>query len=255
MHARTVAPSFRPVRAVLLVLTTLAAVVAVALPTAGPARAAVPDRWGFAFLDNPTPPAGYVPDPTRQWGSWPSPASNPVKVDQLAVGSYLVHFPFIALPGRHRPRHRRRPYRQLVPDQGLVHGGHWAGRRGELLPAGRRPRQHAVHRALHHQQRDPVGRGGSYGYTFSDISGAVLAQYNSMRRGQHGESRLDRDLEGLAARSGPVHRCREHRGHRGRRGPGRALQGGRLGAAWRPVRPWWSAASTRRARRTTPGGR
>ncbi|MFF0296066.1 hypothetical protein ACFYST_20475 [Kitasatospora sp. NPDC004614] len=99
MHTGSAAPPARPVRAVLLVLALLAALLAAAVPAAGPAHAAVPDRWGFAYLDNPTPPPGYVPDPSRQWGSWPSPATNPVRVDQLGTGSYVVHFPLIAGPG------------------------------------------------------------------------------------------------------------------------------------------------------------
>ncbi|MFI9785017.1 hypothetical protein ACIHEI_16145 [Kitasatospora sp. NPDC051984] len=99
MHTGSAAPPARPVRAVLLVLALLAALLAAAVPAAGPAHAAVPDRWGFAYLDNPTPPPGYVPDPSRQWGSWPSPGTNPVRVDQLGTGSYVVHFPLIAGPG------------------------------------------------------------------------------------------------------------------------------------------------------------
>ncbi|MGX4735594.1 hypothetical protein [Kitasatospora griseola] len=99
MHTGSDRPSARPVRAALLVLALLAALLVAAVPTAGPARAAVPDRWGFAFVDNPTPPTGYVPDPSRQWGSWASPASNPVTVDRTGPGSYVVHFPLIAGPG------------------------------------------------------------------------------------------------------------------------------------------------------------
>ncbi|MFB7384008.1 hypothetical protein ACFCZ4_00195 [Streptomyces microflavus] len=93
MHARTAAPSRRPARAVLLVFAMLAALLAAAVPAATPAHAAVPDRWGFAYLDNATPPPGYVPDPSRQWGSWTSPSTNPVKVDQIGLGSYVVPFP------------------------------------------------------------------------------------------------------------------------------------------------------------------
>ncbi|MFE2727425.1 hypothetical protein [Kitasatospora sp. NPDC059327] len=179
MHARTVAPSFRPVRAVLLVLALLAAVVAATLPAAGPARAAVPDRWGFAFLDNPTPPAGYVPDPSRQWGSWASPASNPVKVDQLAVGSYLVHFPFIAGPG------------------GIAHAtavgrtGNWCQIKGwstagtgqdvavNCYRPGGAPDNTLFTVLYTTSSGTPAPAGGSYGYTYADIPGTVLAQYNS----------------------------------------------------------------------------
>ena len=182
MHARTVAPqhrSVRPVRPVLLVLAVLAALLAVALPAAGPARAAVPDRWGFAFLDNPTPPVGYVPDPTRQWGSWPSPAVNPVKVDQLAVGSYLVHFPLIAGPG------------------GIAHAtavgrtGNWCQIKGwstagtgqdvavNCYKSGGAPDNTLFTVLYTTSSGTPSPAGGSYGYTYSAVSGAVLAQYNS----------------------------------------------------------------------------
>lgn len=185
MHARTVAPQHRsvrpvrPVRPVLLVLAVLAALLAVALPAAGPARAAVPDRWGFAFLDNPTPPVGYVPDPTRQWGSWPSPAVNPVKVDQLAVGSYLVHFPLIAGPG------------------GIAHAtavgrtGNWCQIKGwstagtgqdvavNCYKSGGAPDNTLFTVLYTTSSGTPSPAGGSYGYTYSAVSGAVLAQYNS----------------------------------------------------------------------------
>ncbi|CAM5242432.1 hypothetical protein SCYAM73S_00975 [Streptomyces cyaneofuscatus] len=99
MHVRALHLFGRPGRAVLLVFAMLAALLAAAVPTATTAQAAVPDRRGFAYLDNATPPAGYVPDPSRQWGSWTSPSTNPVKVDQIGLGSYVVHFPLIGGPG------------------------------------------------------------------------------------------------------------------------------------------------------------
>ncbi|KUJ67863.1 hypothetical protein ACZ90_24140, partial [Streptomyces albus subsp. albus] len=36
---------------------------------------------------------------SRQYGSWASPSTNPVKVDQIGLGSYVVHFPLIGGPG------------------------------------------------------------------------------------------------------------------------------------------------------------
>ncbi|MER5864341.1 hypothetical protein [Kitasatospora sp. NPDC002040] len=179
MHARSFAPSARPGRAVLLILALLAALLAAAVPTAAPAHAAVPDRWGFAYLDNPTPPLGYVPDTTRQWGSWTSPAANPVKVDQLAVGSYLVHFPLIAGPG------------------GIAHAtavdrtGNWcqikgwstAGTGQDVAVNCYKPTgapANTLFTVLYTTSSGvPSPAGGSYGYTYSAISGAVLAQYNS----------------------------------------------------------------------------
>ncbi|MEV6976551.1 hypothetical protein [Kitasatospora sp. NPDC093806] len=179
MLAGTVAPPVRPVRSALSVLALLAALLGVGIPAAGPAHAAVPDRWGFAFLDNPTPPPAYVPDTTRQWGSWPSPATNPVRVDQLGTGSYVVHFPLIAGPG------------------GIAHAtavgrtGSWCQVRGWATAGTGQDVTVSCHRpggapedtrftVLYTTSSGvPSPAGGSYGYLYSDASGAVLTQYNS----------------------------------------------------------------------------
>ena len=65
--------------------------------SSAPAAAAVPDAWGFAYVDNPTPAPGTVTDPARQWGSWKAfaPAAM-VTVDPIGVGRYRVRFPFLA---------------------------------------------------------------------------------------------------------------------------------------------------------------
>ncbi|MFF7363629.1 hypothetical protein [Streptomyces sp. NPDC008125] len=179
MHVRTAAPTNRRVRAVLLIMGMLAALLAAALPTAGAAQAAVPDRWGFAYLDNPTPPSGYVPDPTRQWGSWTSPSANPVKVDQLGLGSYVAHFPLIGGTG------------------GIAHAtavnstAHWCQiaawkqvGTGEdvfvncYLPSGA-PDNSTFTVLYTTSSGAPATPSGSYGYIYSDTSGAVLTQYNS----------------------------------------------------------------------------
>ncbi|MFI5527492.1 hypothetical protein ACIA8O_02940 [Kitasatospora sp. NPDC051853] len=169
----------RVVRTALLALSVPAALVAAALPTAGPAAAAVPDRYGFAFLDNPTPPPAYVPDTTRQWGSWPSPAANPVKVDQVGVGQYVVHFPLIAGPG------------------GIAHAtavgrtGSWCQVKGwgpvgtglDVTVLCYKPGGIPVNSqftALYTTSSGvPAPAGGSYGYTYSAPTGAVITQYNS----------------------------------------------------------------------------
>ncbi|WP_330172626.1 hypothetical protein OG875_02880 [Streptomyces sp. NBC_01498] len=185
MHVRTSVLSprpvgpFRPLRAALLVLGMLAALLAAALPTAGSAQAAVPDRWGFAYLDNPTPPSGYVPDTTRQWGSWASPSTNPVKVDQIGVGSYVVHFPLIGGSG------------------GIAHAtavssvGHWcqiadwrtAGSGQDVYVTCYRPggaRDNSTFTVLYTSSSGlSATPAGSYGYLNSDGAGTVLAQYNS----------------------------------------------------------------------------
>jgi hypothetical protein len=78
--------------AIALLTTSVPAVV-----TGGHAAdAAIPDRWGFAFNDNPTPPAGYVMPTSRQWGSWKTafPASW-ATVSQFGTGIYRVTFPQI----------------------------------------------------------------------------------------------------------------------------------------------------------------
>ncbi|GGZ12594.1 hypothetical protein CP967_17900 [Streptomyces nitrosporeus] len=179
MHVRTAVPSSRPVRAVLLVLGMLAALLAAALPSAGTAHAAVPDRWGFAYLDNPTPPPGYAPDPSRQWGSWASPSANPVKVDQIGLGSYVVHFPMIGGP------------------DGIAHvtavdsTGRWCqavdwkdtGSGEDVYVDCYRPGgapDNSTFTVLYTSSSGtPATPSGSYGYLYSDTSGTALTQYNS----------------------------------------------------------------------------
>jgi hypothetical protein len=68
----------------------LAAVLLVAL--AGPAGSAVPDHWGFAYVNKPSVPG--IPDLNRQAGSWPS--TSKVHVKPGLVGQVTVVFPHIA---------------------------------------------------------------------------------------------------------------------------------------------------------------
>ena len=78
---------------VALLATTILALTA-ALTGATPAQAAVPDRWGFAYLQTATPAPGTILDTTRQWGGWMT--SMPgvwATVDQIGVGRYRVYFP------------------------------------------------------------------------------------------------------------------------------------------------------------------
>lgn len=60
---------------------------------AAPAQAAVPDRWGFGYMQNPTPPAGMLLDPTRQWKSDNIPDAL---VFVSGLGRYRVVFPNMA---------------------------------------------------------------------------------------------------------------------------------------------------------------
>lgn len=87
-------------RAMLLLATLLAVVATLLAAPAAPARAALADRWGFAYNDLATPPAGYVMPPSRQWGSWKTafPASW-ATVTQVGVGIYQVTFPHIGGQG------------------------------------------------------------------------------------------------------------------------------------------------------------
>ncbi|MEV4411314.1 hypothetical protein [Catellatospora sp. NPDC049609] len=81
--------SRRIVRALLAALLGAGAAAA----AGAPAQAATPDRWAFAFMHNPTPPAGLLMDPARQWKSDNIPNST---VSPLVVGRYRVVFPNIA---------------------------------------------------------------------------------------------------------------------------------------------------------------
>jgi hypothetical protein len=62
---------------------------------AGAARAAIPDRWGFAYVDKPTVPG--IPVLAHQAGSWPA----VFKVHSMpgAPGQVFVSFPQIATKG------------------------------------------------------------------------------------------------------------------------------------------------------------
>jgi hypothetical protein len=57
---------------------------------AAPAQAAVPDHWGFAYVNIPS----GIPDPSHQAGSWPAPFK--VTVSAGAPGQEFVRFPRIA---------------------------------------------------------------------------------------------------------------------------------------------------------------
>jgi hypothetical protein len=59
------------------------------------AQAAVPDRWGFAFVGKPAVPG--IPDLNHQAGSWPAPFK--VHVTPGAPGQVFVRFPRIATKG------------------------------------------------------------------------------------------------------------------------------------------------------------
>lgn len=74
------------------------------LAPAGPAAAATADRWGFAYVKDPTVPAWTVLDTTRQWGSWKTafPAAW-AQGGKLAPGRFQVRFPQIGAGARGVP--------------------------------------------------------------------------------------------------------------------------------------------------------
>jgi hypothetical protein len=77
---------------VALLVSALATTTATVVPAAV-AHAATPDRWAFAFMNNPVPPAGFLMDPGRQWKSDNVPNST---VSPMVIGRYQVRFPNIA---------------------------------------------------------------------------------------------------------------------------------------------------------------
>jgi hypothetical protein len=62
-------------------------------PLVGPAAAATPDAYGFAYLDSPSQMIGlaYVPDLTHQYTT----AGGAVSITRTAVGAYTVRLPGI----------------------------------------------------------------------------------------------------------------------------------------------------------------
>ncbi|WP_232792548.1 hypothetical protein [Actinacidiphila yeochonensis] len=166
-------------RAALLALSVLAVLGAVLLPAAGRAAAAVPDQWGFAYLDNPTPPPGYAPDPSRQWGSWPSPGSNLVTVDQTGLGTYTVHFPQIA--GKNGIAHSTAV--TATGDSCQISGWSPNGANEDVgvscfSPTGTPDNSEFTVLYTTSSGTLPAGATG-YGYVYSDTSGSLLASYNS----------------------------------------------------------------------------
>jgi hypothetical protein len=66
-----------------------------AITGAGPAQAAVPDKWGFAFIDKPT--VAGIPDLSHQAGTWP--ALMHAHSAPGVPGQVIVRFPAIAAKG------------------------------------------------------------------------------------------------------------------------------------------------------------
>jgi len=71
-----------------------------ALAWAGPTMAAVADVWAFAYLDNPSPPPGWIMDTARQSGTFKTLCPNDwITATSVATGVYRVSIPCSATAG------------------------------------------------------------------------------------------------------------------------------------------------------------
>ena len=163
-------------------LVVAMAVLAAQAPLA--AQAAVPDRWGFAFMDNPTPPPGMTLDTSHQWGSWKTAFPGLwATVDQIGAGRYVVHFPQLA-PGLPVPRGivhvtavnpgpvwcQALDWRPAPPDEDVYVKCYRVG--GGAIDS--------TFTVLFSQSSGlPAPPGGDYAYVQSDPSGAIVTEYNS----------------------------------------------------------------------------
>jgi hypothetical protein len=88
-------PRWRPRLGAAAITALLAAV---ALVPAQPATAATADRFGFAYVEDPTVPPGTPLAAGYQFGSWPAgPSATGGKV---ATGRFVVRFPKIGFGAR-----------------------------------------------------------------------------------------------------------------------------------------------------------
>src|SRR5262249_20791343 len=139
------------VRPLAFAVATLAAMASIAFGVAAPAQAATADRWGFAYVNNPTVPPATVLDPAHQAGTWP-PGFHPPRGVSGAP-----------LPGG-RPRRKglragapAKPYGPLLGGRGWVRGGDRRGGGCAGPAGGGSARRYTVHRAVDDQQRgDPT---------------------------------------------------------------------------------------------------
>jgi hypothetical protein len=158
-----------------------AVLVAVGPGAAGPAQAAPPDAWGFAYLHDPAPAPGTVLDPTRQWGSWKTafPADF-ATVDHVATGNYVVRFPHIGVPGG--VAH----VTAVVGSRPIWCGlGKWFERGGDeyvevqCWGIGGIPVDSRFGIVFSAKFAPLVVLGGGYAYTHVDAAGTLLDSYNS----------------------------------------------------------------------------
>ncbi|GIG59955.1 hypothetical protein Lfu02_43270 [Longispora fulva] len=167
-----------PLRRRLLALAGCLALVASTLLSASPAHAAVPDVWAFAYMDNPAPAPGSVTNTAYQWGTYRSTCPGSwITVTQIAIGKYQLKLPCSA------------------STNGIVHVTavndnarycdieNWFDSGGTkvvtvLCFKGNFQDNSAFTMTYMRSSGGPVG-GGAHAYVYSNMSGGVLASYNS----------------------------------------------------------------------------
>ena len=85
------------VRPLVRAVVILAALAAVTFGLSAPAQAATADRWGFAYVKDPTVAVWTNLDPAHQAGTW---AAGTVQGGKIAPGRFLVKFPGVGLGSR-----------------------------------------------------------------------------------------------------------------------------------------------------------
>lgn len=170
--------SRHPARRLVGLAATLAlgALAVVGLP-AGPAAAATPDAYGFAYLDSPSQPIGspYLPDPNHRFVS----SGGPVTVTRNSTGFYTVLFAGIGKPTG--VAHVTAVGSSPVWCQILRYGMSGSDERIDIacVQVGWAVVDSQFTVMFTSSTTPPAGSGG-YGYLLSNPIGAVLDSYNSV---------------------------------------------------------------------------
>ncbi|MEV0619498.1 hypothetical protein AB0I81_39690 [Nonomuraea sp. NPDC050404] len=163
-------------------LAGLLLALAALLPGAGPAQAAVPNVWAFAYMDNASPPMGYVMSTAHQWGSYKTNCPNDWgTVSNPAAGIYRVSFPCTAgYPGIVHVT-------AVDATGGFCQSGNWlASGRAELITvwcfdaAGVAANTRFTVLYTASTGSSPIG---SHAYVHADAGGATITDFNSTGMG------------------------------------------------------------------------
>jgi hypothetical protein len=158
---------------------------ALASVLAGAARAAIPDRWGFAYVDKPSVPG--IPVLAHQAGSWPAPFK--VHVTPGGVGRVFVTFPQIATKGG--VVHVTAVSPQLAPGPAWCQAQKWAPVGANEVVAVRcyRPGGAAVFVpfsiTFESSSKGPIGPGRAFGYVHFEPTSGIVASFNSTGAANH----------------------------------------------------------------------